>query len=83
MSTKLETDLAYEKKITWRVKNFCFHMTHDYHTRQDDGLWHWATMHKVAWFFDNVIICCFVTKKKLCISNTTSPMDTKFDRVVA
>ena len=58
-------------------------MTHDYQTRQVDGLWHWATMHKVAWFFDHVIICCLVTKEKRYISNNTSPMDTKLDWVVA
>ena len=64
-STKLETDMAYEKVVTWRVKNLCFHMAHDYQTLQDDGLWHWATMHKVTWFFDHVIICCLLTKKVL------------------
>ena len=31
-------------------------MAHDYQTRQDDGLCHWVTMHKVAWFFDHVIM---------------------------
>ena len=30
MSTKLETDMAYEKVVTWRVKNLCFHIAHDY-----------------------------------------------------
>ena len=48
MSTKLETAMAHEKIVTWRVENLCFHMADDYQTRQDDGLWHWATMHKVA-----------------------------------
>ena len=67
-----KTDMAYEKVVTWRVKNLYFHMARDYQTRQDDNVWHWATMHKVTWFFE-----------KRYISNTTSPMDTKLDRVVA
>ena len=83
MSTKLETVMAYEKIVPWHVKNPCFHMDHDYQTRQDDGLWHWATMRKVTWLFDHVIICRLVTKKKRYIFNTTSTIGTKFDRVVA
>ena len=65
MSTKLETDMAYEKVVTWRVKNICFHMAHDYQTRKNDGLWHWATTHKVAQFFDHMIICCLRDKEKV------------------
>ena len=82
MSTKLETDFTYEKISDKKIKNFCFHMAYDYQTQQDDGLWHWATMYKVARFFNHVIICCLVTKKKRYIYNTTSPMGTRFDRVV-
>ena len=48
MSTKLETDMAYKKIVTSRVKNVFIHMVHDYQTRQDVGLWDWAAMHKVA-----------------------------------
>ena len=40
-------------------------MAHDYQTRQDNALWYWATMHKVAWFFDHVIIFSLVTNKNL------------------
>ena len=47
VSTKLETVMAYEKIVTWRVKSLCLNMAHDYQTRKNDGLWHWATMHKV------------------------------------
>ena len=39
-------------------------------------------MHKVAWFFDYVIICSLMNNKKRYISNFTSPMDTKLDRLV-
>ena len=56
--------MAYEKVVTWRVKNLCFHVADDYQTQQDDSLWHWVTMHKVPWFFDHVITCCLVTKEK-------------------
>ena len=58
-------------------------MAHDYQTRQVDGLWYWTTVHKVAQFFDHVIKRSLVTNKKRCISNSTSPMDTTLDRVVA
>ena len=78
MSTKLETDMAYEKVVIWWVKNLCFHMAHDYQTHQDDGLWHWATIYKVSWFFDQVIIFSLMTNKKRHISNTTNPRDTTF-----
>ena len=54
-------------------------MARDYQTRQKDGLWDWATMYKIAWFFYHAIVCYLVTKKKRNISNTTSPMDTKFE----
>ena len=57
-------------------------MAHDYQTRQDDGSWYWVTMHRVASFFEHVIICSLVTNKKRCISNFTSPMDIKLDGVV-
>ena len=83
ISTNLKTDMAYDKVATWRVKNLCFHMAHDYQNWQDDDLWHWATLHKVAWFFHHVIMCCLVTKKKRYISNTTSPTQTKIDEIVA
>ena len=59
MSTKLETDMAYEKVVTWLVKNLYFHIARDYQTRQDDGngpprtnstrWWQRATTHKAAW----------------------------------
>ena len=58
-------------------------MAHDYQTQQDDGLWYWATMHKVAWFFCHVIICSLLTNEKRYFSNSASPMDTRPDRVVA
>ena len=51
-------------------------MVHDYQTWQDDGLWYWVTMHKVAWAFDHVI------NVNRYISNSTSPLDTWLDRVV-
>ena len=38
-------------------------MAHDYQARQDDGLWYWATMHKVTRFFDDVIITYTKTYK--------------------
>ena len=75
MSTKFETDMTYEKVLTWRVKSLCFHIAYDYQTREDSSLWYWVTMQKVAWFFDHMIICYHVTKKKRYISITTSPMD--------
>ena len=56
---------------------------HDYQTRPDNGIWYWAVMHKVTCFFDHVIICSPVTNKKRYIFNSTSPMDTKLDRIVA
>ena len=37
-------------------------MAHDYQTQQGDDLRYWATMHKVVWFFDHVIICSLMTK---------------------
>ena len=95
MSPKVEMDMPYEKKstptmVTWhnscvtsKKSCICFPMAHDYQTRQDDGLWYWATIHKVAWFFNHMIICSLVANKKLYISNPTSPKDTKLDRVVA
>ena len=54
--------------------------------RQDDGLWYWATIHKVTWFFDHVIIFGQMANKKCYISNFTSPLIpyyTKHDRLVA
>ena len=57
-------------------------MAHDYQTRQSDAWWYLATMHNVASFFDHLIISSLITKKKGYISNSTSPMDTKLDRVV-
>ena len=53
-------------------------MAHDYQTGQDR-----TTIHKVAWFFEHVIICSLVTNKKRYFSNSTSPMDIKLDRVMA
>ena len=61
----------------------CFYMGHDYQNQQGDGLWYWAAMHKVAQFFDNVIICSLMRNRKRYISNSTSPMDIKPDRAVA
>ena len=74
--------IAYEKssptKVTWhnshvtnekRMKKSLFYMTHGYQNRHGDGLWHWATTHKVAWFFDHVIIGSFMT-----IKNVISPI---------
>ena len=58
-------------------------MAHDYQTRQDDGSWYWATMHKVARFFEHVIISSLVTNKKRYISNSTSPMDIKLDKIIS
>ena len=57
-------------------------MTHGYQTRQGDGLWYWVTMYKVGWFIDHVIICILMANKKRYISNSTSSMGTKPDRVV-
>ena len=37
-------------------------MAHNYQTRQDDGSWCWVTKHKVALFFEQVIIGSLVTK---------------------
>ena len=56
---------SYVTTVAWRAKNLCFHMAHDYQTRQDNALWYWTTMHKVAWFFDHVIIFSLVTNKNL------------------
>ena len=61
----------------------CFHLAHDYQTRQDDGSWYWADMHNVSWFFEQVIVCSLVTNKKRYISNSTSPIDIKLDRMMA
>ena len=47
-----------------------------------DGFRYRATTHKVAWFFDHLIICRVMVNKKRCISNSKSPMDTELDRVV-
>ena len=95
LPTKLEMMMVYEKKsppimVTWHnscVTNkkklcLCFYMAHDYQNQQGDDLWCQATVHKVAWFFDHAIIRSLVTNKKRYISNSTSPMDTKPDRVV-
>ena len=56
-------------------------MDHEYQTRQGDGLWYWATMYKVVWFLDHLIICSLVTNTERYIFNSTSPMDTRLDRV--
>ena len=70
--------------VEWRVKKvLCFHMAYDYQTRQDDGSLYYAIMHKVAWFFEHVIVCSPVTNKKRYIYNSTSSMNIKLDRVVA
>ena len=58
-------------------------MVHDYQTRQGDGFWYWATIHKNAWFFDHVIICSLMINKKRFISNSTNLMNTNIGRVLA
>ena len=60
-----------------------FHIAYDYQTQQGDGLWHWASMHKVARFFDHVMIYSLMANKKRCTSNSKCPMDTKLDRVLS
>ena len=60
------------------ISDFTWFMT----TKVGDGLWYWATMHKVPWVFDHVIICSLMTNIKRYISNSTSPTDTRVDRVV-
>ena len=65
------------------ISVFTCHMTTKVMTRQGDGLWYWATMHKSAELFDHVIICSFMTNKECSNSNSASPMDTKIDRVMA
>ena len=39
-------------------------MAHDHQTRKGDGLWYWATKHKVAWLFDDMIIYSLMKNKK-------------------
>ena len=51
--------------------------------RQGDGLWYWPTMHKVAWFFDHVVICSLMINEKGNISNFKSPMESKLYREMA
>ena len=61
-------------------------MADGYQSRQSDGLWYWGTTHKVAWIFDHMNICStfdLMANNKHYISNSTSPMDTKIDRVMA
>ena len=57
-------------------------MAHDYQTCQGDRSWYWATIHKIEWFFYHVIIYSLLANKKRYISNSTSAMDTKLDRVL-
>ena len=78
--------LSHDKKVARRIKknwNFCFYMAHDYRTGQGDGLWYWTTTHKVAWFFNHVITCSLMANEKRYISNSTSPMVKKLERVLA
>ena len=59
-----------------------FHKAYDYQTRQGDGLLRWASIHKVARFFDYLIIYSLMENEKR-ISNSKCPMDTKIDRVLS
>ena len=58
-------------------------MAHDYQTWQDDGSWYWPTIHKIARFFEHMIISSLVANNKHYISISTSPMDGKLDSVVS
>ena len=93
MSTKLEMDGIHGKgspttMVTWhssRVaskKSYTSVFTGLMTTKLDKMIAH-ATMQKVAWFCEHVIICSLVTNKKRYISNSTSSTDIKLDRVVA
>ena len=44
-------------------------MAHDNQNRHGDGLKYWVTMHKVTWFFDDVIVCSLMTNKRCYTSN--------------
>ena len=85
MSTKLEIDMVtwHNSRVTSKkryIDIFTCLMTTRLGTMI---LWYWVTIHKVAWFFNHVIMCSPVTNKMQYMSNFTSPMDTKLDRVVA
>ena len=58
-------------------------MAHGNQTRQGDSQWYWANMHKVASFFDHLIICGLMTNKKCYISNSASPINTKLVTVAS
>ena len=45
-------------------------MANDYQTGQGDDLCYWVTMHKVAWYFDQVIINSLMKNKKRYISSS-------------
>ena len=71
-----------KKSHVTNKKSYISYMAHDYQTRQSDGLWYWVTTHRFVWF---LIICgsSLMTNKKRYISNSTSPMNIKFDPMVA
>ena len=62
----------------WKTLYFCSYMARDCQTHHGDGLWYLATMHKVTWF--STTWSCVIPHDN---SNSTSPMDTKCDKVVA